>query len=212
MEFLVINKSLTPPKVSRVTGVSMQSVLKSLKGMGIDEYELYLNINDDDLSALFERVADLEKRVQRLEPLAGREALAPSVQPLADHRPNADAPSVHDSQGPKAVRIQLLRKELVSARPQAGVYGDRLVFAVRMDNLTGKSVRAVKGEVVFSDLFDSDIFRVPVTVNEKIEPRSSVEWEWEMTYNKFIPAHVHFAGFKPEDLKVRMEEESVAFA
>ena len=212
MEFLVINKSVSPPKVSRVTGGSMQNVLKSLKGIGIDSFELYLNINDQDLSALFVRVAELEKRVQMLEPLAERETPAPSFQPSADHQPDGNDPSVHDKQVPKVVRIQLIKKDLVPARPQAGLYGDKLVYTIKIDNLTAKSVRAVKGEIVFSDLFDADIFRVSVTVNEKIGPQSSVQWDGEMTYNRFSPAHVHFAGFKTEDLKVRIAEENVAFA
>lgn len=212
MEFLVINKSVNPPKVSRATGGSVPDVLKYLKGKGLESYELYLNISDEGLSVLFESVAELRDRVQKLESLVGTEPRVPSVHQSADHRSQVGDASVQDQPPPKAVTMQLIKKELIPARPHAGLYEDKLAFTVKIDNRTAKSVRAVKGDMVFSDLFDADIFRVPVTVNEKIGPRSSVQWDWEMTYNRFIPAHVHFAGFKAEDLKVRIEQENVVFA
>ncbi|MCI5167899.1 MAG: hypothetical protein D3903_17905 [Candidatus Electrothrix sp. GM3_4] len=59
--------------------------------------------------------------------------------------------------------------------------------------------------------FNADIFRIGITINEKIKPQGLVKWDGTMPYNQFIHEHVHFAGYTPEDLKVRLENENIVY-
>ena len=84
-------------------------------------------------------------------------------------------------------------------------------FSIQVENRAKRKIRATKGELVFSDLFGAEIFQVGVTINDKIRPGGSIIWKGEMPYNEFIQEHVHFSGFKTEDLGVQLKDEQIVF-
>lgn len=216
MEFLVINKGVSPAKVSKVEAPSVAKLNEKCKAAGIEHFSAFLNISDQSLPELFAKVEALENRVGQLETAMPGPENSPAVFHI-DESDNPEqlvaAPAPETSIPPpsKNVAVSLTKKQLRPANLDAGVYEPKLLFSIDIRNLTSKPIRAVKGDLVFSDLFQADIFRVAVTINNKIKPRGTTRWDGEMTYNEFIPEQVHFAGFAVEDLKVRLEDESVAY-
>lgn len=209
MEFIVINKSVTPPKVSRLESISTHEAIKSIKDAGIEKYSLFCNVSDSEISLLLTQTKDLQKRVTELEKAIQTVQL--SMQSVQSPENDIDSQPTRQPIQSKSISVQLTKKSLQLSNSDAGIYQDSLLFSIALSNLTPKHIRAVKGDLVFSDLFDADIFRVGITVNEKIKPKALVKWDGVMPYNQFIPEHVHFAGYAPEDLKVRLDNESVVY-
>ncbi len=65
--------------------------------------------------------------------------------------------------------------------------------------------------VVFTYLFDAEVFRLKTTLNEKIKPGRDIVWNGEMSYNCFIDQHRIFDGFKKDDMKLIFEESDIIF-
>jgi hypothetical protein len=216
MEFLVINKSVKPAKVAKIDAASVEDLQQALDRAGISDFSAYLNISDSALSALLETVASLEARVFKLEANTPEPGPKPAVFAIdeSDNPPglSREVKAVDQNQQKLApVTVLLIKKTLIPTNPHAGIFEPKIAFSIDIRNKTSQIVRGVKGDLVFSDLFGADIFTVSVTVNNKIKPNGTARWDGEMVYNQFIPAHVHFGGFKVEDLKIRIEHESVVY-
>lgn len=205
MDFLVIDKSVSPAKGSRLSANSVEEAIIELNQNSISNFDLYLNIKDKDLSEMIKRLEQVEKEVIKIKLLLDEKMDSNKIQepqpPLKNEKKYKD----------ELIKIDLLEKSLSIANPHLGTFEDKLCFSIGLRNLTQKPVRAVKGSLVFYDLFDSEIFRVFVTINKRIESQSSTNWDGEMKYNQFISGHVHFASFKKEDLKIKLEDENVIF-
>lgn len=214
MEFLAINKSVTPSKVLKLNASNVNDVIEELNKKGILDFDLYLNIKDEDLFNTKQRLEQLEKTVLALQSQLEEKETNTNEVPKSSFTFNHELNNQErpPKQNSKFVRVELLDKKLLKAKPMSGQYEDKMFFQLKLHNLTAKHMRAVKGDIVFSDLFGADIFRVSVTINQKISPQSSTDWAGEMVYNQFMPDHVHFAGFKKPDLKVRLDDESIVYA
>ncbi len=114
MEFLVINKSLQPPRVSRVSASSVCELQDSLDKAGISDFSAYLNISDGAFSEISTRMDSLESRVTSLE----SEPRAPAANSsLVAVSGTASAPSTN-SQRPS---IAAARQAPVSSERKEGV-------------------------------------------------------------------------------------------
>ena len=216
MEFLLINKSVKPAKVTKIDAASVEDLQQLLDRAGISDFSAYLNISDSALSALLVGLASLEARVLKLEINASEPVCKPAVFAVdeSDNPPglSKEVKTLDRNQEKLClVTALLIKKTLIPTNPHAGIYEPKIAFSIDIQNKTSKIVRGVKGDLVFSDLFGADIFTVSVTVNNKIKPNGTSRWDGEMVYNQFIPAHVHFGGFKVEDLKIRLENENVVY-
>lgn len=208
MDFLYINKSSDPVKVSRLNSSSVDEAISTLTANKITNFVLYLNLSDDDFAKMLSRLDALEQETQALKSIVNDLSKVPvgGVQP--DHTiKQVDQNRAKQSE---AIRMELLEKKLGSSHPLLDSL-DRMCFTIRVHNLTEQPVRAIKGSIVFTDLFDADVFRLSVTINEKLKPHGNVTWKGEMPYNLFIEPQNIFAGFAKDDLKLVFEEENIIF-
>ena len=215
MEFLIINKSVNPPKVAKVHAASIEELHKSMVSAEITDFVAYLNVTDSSLSGLFSKIDALEARIFKLETnpsLPGRNPAVFAIDESDVHTISGEAmPENQQQKKASPVTVSLAKKTFIPTNARAGILESKIAFSIDIRNKTSKVIRAVKGDLMFSDLFGADIFTVSVTVNNKIRPQETSRWEGEMVYNEFIPAHVHFASFNVEDLKMRIENENVVY-
>ncbi|WP_231742594.1 hypothetical protein [Stieleria varia] len=107
------------------------------------------------------------------------------------------------------IKVELVGKSLIPENYDLEIYEDRIEFELRFHNISGDNIRAVKGDLVFSDLFDAEIFRIGITMNDPITPGKFATWSGGFPYNQFDREHAHFAGFKSEDLQLHLDNEKV---
>lgn len=91
-------------------------------------------------------------------------------------------------------------------------YSDNIGFNLLLTNHTGKDIKAVQGVCIFSDLFDKEILRLNLTLEEKIPAGQSVKNnDYSMELNKFMPAHNRLSSIEMENLKMRFEAQAIIF-
>jgi len=66
MEFLVINKSVIPPKISKITESSVEAAFIALKDKGIDNFKLYINVSNKEFTSITEEIHEFKESVQRI--------------------------------------------------------------------------------------------------------------------------------------------------
>ena len=212
MEFLAINKAVTPPKVSRLSASSVEEVVGILAKNSIINFDLYLNLNAYDLSGITKRLEKLELNVEALTFLLAEKMQISEVPQAETTLSPENNDHKNGNEKSEIVSVELLEKILLKANAQLHEYQDKFLFSVMLHNRSQKPVRAVKGSLVFSDLFGVEIFKVSVTINLLIEPLASVKWSGELPYNQFLQQHVIFAGFDKKDLCTKIEDLKVIFA
>ncbi|MCI5167800.1 MAG: hypothetical protein D3903_17345 [Candidatus Electrothrix sp. GM3_4] len=153
MEFLAINKSANPPKVSRLKAASTHEAVKALKKAGVDNYSLFCNVSDAEIFLLLTQTSELQKRIVSLEKTIKNILL--TKQPKPSPAEERDSQPPQSSAQSNSISVHLTEKILSLSNPDADIYQDSLIFSITLTNLTAKHIRAVKGDLVFSDLFNS---------------------------------------------------------
>lgn len=100
----------------------------------------------------------------------------------------------------------------VFENPSAGRFSDELYFRFTIGNDTERNIRALTGDVVFSDLFDREIERLGITINDPIADGARIRFEdFFFDINQFIDSHERVFNTDLEDMIVTLDVESIIF-
>lgn len=114
-----------------------------------------------------------------------------------------EAPSEIDSM----FDVKLTGKHVFEAN-----YSDHLGMNLLLTNHTEKDIKAVSGVCIFSDLFDKEIRRVHVTIEDKVPAGQSVKNDsYSLKLNKFDATDNRLRTIEMENLKMRFEAEAIIF-
>lgn len=201
MKFLVITQSNGKRRVNEHDCPSFDDLHQKLSASGIEDYQAYCEISDL-VESLSMRVSALERRLDE-----SNKTSTPATVDI-NLRSNNVLDQQQKSTNPqeKLVEVELVNKALV-----AGDYGDQISFEIKFHNLSGRKIRAIKGDLVFLDLFDAEVFRIEATINKMIDPGNFSVWIGGFSCNQFMPNHIHFAQFKTEDLQLYLDDEKILF-
>ena len=94
---------------------------------------------------------------------------------------------------------------------RGGDFQDYIPFEFAFTSNLDSPVRAFTGVVVLQDLFERDIMRVTVTVEEPLQPGGTVTYEGEIEYNQFMDSHQQLGSIAQSDLITIFEVETVIF-
>ncbi len=90
-------------------------------------------------------------------------------------------------------------------------YQDYITFKFAISNKTDKSIRAVKGVLVFTNLFGDEIKSISFVYDQTILPNSDATWNAQTDYNQFIDSDVALKNKDLEDLIVVWKPEKIIF-
>jgi len=91
-------------------------------------------------------------------------------------------------------------------------YRDYITYGFAFNNKTNKDIRAVKGSILFNDLFDEKISSLNLTYDSYIIPAgTSINWEATSDYNQFLDTDVRLKNKDLKDLKVVWIPEKIIF-
>ncbi len=146
--------------------------------------------------SLEDRVAQLEARVRTLEATLARLTAAETQGP-APQRVAANG-------SPVSVR-------LISKRFHPGQYDNQILFELAFTSALPKAAHAFTGVVVFQDLFDRDIMRVNITIENPVVPGGSVKWSGGVDYNQLTANHQRLRSIPQSGLRTKFELEQVIY-
>ena len=92
-----------------------------------------------------------------------------------------------------------------------GDFQDYMRFEFAFTSNLDNPVRAFTGVVVLQDLFERDIMRVTLTVEQLLRPRGTVTYEGGIRYNQFMDSHQRLNSISQSDLVTKFELETVIF-
>jgi hypothetical protein len=113
-------------------------------------------------------------------------------------------------------RIAKLREILTIAVVEKGYleqdYNDYIQLKFAFQNNSEKEIRAFKGMIEFTDLFDVLIRSNSITYDTPIPPNSRVTWDASIEFNQFSDEDVLFRNKDLEDVKLVWKPEKFMFS
>ena len=136
------------------------------------------------------------------EELAKQEALAKKIE---DERQAALA------EARKALTMAVSDMTFVPSNARAGRYQDSFSLSIALQNNTEKDMSGIKGTVVFADMFDDEIKRVNLSVDDSIAAGQAIRWEGNLGYNQFMDNDVKLRNTELAKMKISWEPEVYLF-
>ena len=115
----------------------------------------------------------------------------------------------------EAMRVERLSNSVVVSCYQKGYdevdYSDYITYGFVIENKSEKDIRALKGELVFTDLFDEEIKSIGLTYDQPIKAKITVKWNATTDYNQFTKSDQQLKNKDLKDLKVIWKPEKIIF-
>lgn len=115
----------------------------------------------------------------------------------------------------EAERIQKLTEAVIVSCFEKGFtkidYQDYITYKFVIQNKSDKAIRAVKGEITFTNLFDEEIKSLNFVYDQPIPAGQEVNWNASTDYNQFMDDDKTLKNKDLEDLKVVWSPEKIIF-
>ncbi len=120
--------------------------------------------------------------------------------------PEPTTTTVQGDESEIPIQISLVKKDFSEGRIE-----DRITLEFLFQSSLAKDVRAFTGVVVFQDLFERDIMRVNLTVEDGLTAGGTATWEGAIDYNQFMDRHQRLRTVDQADLITKFELQAVIF-
>lgn len=90
-------------------------------------------------------------------------------------------------------------------------YQDYITYGFAIQNKSEQDIRAVKGEILFTDLFDDEIKTLSFTYDQPIRAGATSNWNATTDYNQFRDEDVRLRNKNLEDLKIVWKPIKIMF-
>ncbi|MEQ8910289.1 MAG: hypothetical protein RIC95_13910 [Vicingaceae bacterium] len=115
----------------------------------------------------------------------------------------------------EAERLERLNKVVMVSCFDKGFkevdYQDYITYKFVIKNNSDKNIRAVKGNITFTNLFDEPISSLNFVYDQPIPAGQEVKWNAQTDYNQFVDKDKALRNKDLEDLKVVWKAEKVIF-
>jgi len=91
-------------------------------------------------------------------------------------------------------------------------YQEYLQYAIAFENKTGQDIRAVKGSIKITDLFDTEIKSINIVMDDVIPAHQTFKNVYTTEYNQFMDEDTRLAGKEMKDIKTIWKPEKIIFA
>jgi hypothetical protein len=97
-------------------------------------------------------------------------------------------------------------------RPAGRVDGEQIRIAAQLMNTGSRDIRAIRGDIVFSDVFGEEIKSVTWTYEHGVKVGERKRTETELVYDAIIPSDQKLRTTPLADMKIRWEPQTIVFA
>ena len=193
---------------------------------------LYFVVASVSAETLEERVEALEEKVQYLIDLT--EGFKKQLSPQENSAESSTPVHVQTKQGPASVSVAQPAEESVginrnsenvisatlvmlkytesnAANDYANDYSDWLSFGFIFTSNLEKTTRAVKGSMIFTDLFGEEWWRIGLTLNDPLEPDTELVWAGTVDYNMYTAAHKKAKNTDTENVTITFDVSQVIY-
>jgi len=111
----------------------------------------------------------------------------------------------------KTVEVALYKKSFSASDWQRGQYEDYISLGFVFKNFTDKDIRGFTGTVIFNDIFDKEIAKTNLSIDEVLPAGKTVRWQGQRKYNQFDAEDKKLANTELNNLKIVWMPEKVLF-
>lgn len=111
----------------------------------------------------------------------------------------------------KALTVAVSSMRFIPSNLRAGRYQESFSLSIALQNNTKKDMSGIKGAVVFADMFDDEIKRVTLSVDEGIAAGQAIQWSGSLDYNQFMADDVKLRNTDLAKMKISWEPEVYLF-
>ncbi|WP_417786333.1 hypothetical protein [Tenacibaculum sp.] len=90
-------------------------------------------------------------------------------------------------------------------------YEDYITYKFVIQNKSNKNIRAVKGSLIFSNLFDEEIKTINLVYDKVLTADTTVNYEAQTDYNQFNDSDKALKNKELKDMKVKWKPEKIIF-
>ncbi len=90
-------------------------------------------------------------------------------------------------------------------------YQEYLQYAIAFENKTDKAIRAVKGSLTITDLFDTEIKSINIVMDNEIPAKATYKDIFTTEYNQFEDSDTRLSGKEMKDIKTIWTPEKIIF-
>lgn len=90
-------------------------------------------------------------------------------------------------------------------------YEDYITYKFVIQNKSSKNIRAVKGSLIFSNLFDEEIKTINLVYDKVLTADTTVNYEAQTDYNQFSDSDKALKNKELKDMKVKWKPEKIIF-
>jgi len=112
----------------------------------------------------------------------------------------------------KVLTVALYDKGFYKGDFEKGEFDDYLTYKVVYKNKSDKDIRAVKGSLLITDLFDTEIKTINLVEDKGIPAGETVTKVYTTDYNQFSDSDTKLRSKRMEDIKVVWTPEKIIFA
>jgi hypothetical protein len=109
------------------------------------------------------------------------------------------------------VQVAVYKKSFSASDWQRGQYEDYISLGFVFKNLTNKDIRGFTGTVIFNDIFDKEIAKTNLSIDEVLPAGKTVRWQGQRKYNQFDSEDKKLANTDLNNLKIVWMPEKVLF-
>jgi hypothetical protein len=181
-----------------------------------------LEVSAQESNDSLEKIQELESRIERLEEQVG--TLEAHLQRDLAELPAEEGPDTQELREPDSTSETHLETQLSAslaniqfhesslANDYANDYTDWISLRFEFTNGFDRDIRAVKGTMVFKDLFGDPWWRIGVTVNDEIPAGETIVWDGTVDYSIWDDAHGHARHAEAKDVEVEYVVDQVLFS
>jgi hypothetical protein len=97
-------------------------------------------------------------------------------------------------------------------RPAGRLDGEQIRIAGELMNTGSRDIRAIRGDIVFSDVFGEEIKSVSWAYMRDLKMGERKRYETQLVYDTLIPSDEKLRTTPLADMKVRWEPQTIVFA
>jgi hypothetical protein len=112
----------------------------------------------------------------------------------------------------EAVSLTVFDKGFVPSNPSAGRFDDYITVKTAYENKSGKDIRAFRGVVRFTDLFDKQIYATAITIDDPLPAGQKGTWNGVIDYNQFDDDDRALRNAEMQNMKIVWQPRSILFA
>ena len=167
-------------------------------------------IDDDDAELLATYIMRAKLTNENIEGMTYADMLKKAKDIKAEQKALADKAAKEETE--KRQRLgSAINVALYDIGYQKADYDDYIVYSMAFENKSGKDIKAVKGTLLITDLFDKEIKKINIVFDDGVKANDTYKTSYTTDYNQFMDEDQSLRSKTMKEIKFVWTPEKILF-